>query len=93
MGFSGFVLPAADTWVPELHTARQKILCPYPTYPITTPLQDLMALDVIPDLVRAGVACLKIEGRLKGPEYVAVTTAAYRQACPILSDPNETLVI
>ena len=27
-----------------------------------------------------GVACLKIEGRLKGPEYVAVTTAAYRQA-------------
>ena len=39
-----------------------------------------MALDVIPDLIRAGVACLKIEGRLKGPEYVAVTTAAYRQA-------------
>ena len=52
-----------------------------------------MALDVIPDLVRAGVACLKIEGRLKGPEYVAVTTAAYRQAWPIISDPNETLVI
>ena len=30
------------------------------------------------------LACLKIEGRLKGPEYVAVTTAAYRQARPDL---------
>jgi collagenase-like PrtC family protease len=25
-------------------------------------------------MVEAGVACFKIEGRLKGPEYVAVTT-------------------
>lgn len=39
-----------------------------------------MALDCIPGLIRAGVSCLKIEGRLKGPEYVAVTTQAYRQA-------------
>ncbi len=43
-------------------------------------MQDLMALDCIPGLIRAGVSCLKIEGRLKGPEYVAVTTQAYRQA-------------
>ena len=42
--------------------------------------QDLMALDCIPDLMRAGVGCFKIEGRLKGPEYVAITTAAYRWA-------------
>ncbi|CAL8464366.1 g3901 [Coccomyxa elongata] len=42
--------------------------------------QDLMALDCIPGLIKAGVSCLKIEGRLKGPEYVAVTTQAYRQA-------------
>ncbi len=55
-----------------------------------------MALDVIPDLVRAGVACLKIEGRLKGPEYVAVTTAAYRQARPKpqkLSDPRQNPIV
>ncbi len=43
-------------------------------------MQDLMALDCIPGLIKAGVSCLKIEGRLKGPEYVAVTTQAYRQA-------------
>ena len=39
-----------------------------------------MALERIPDLIKAGVSCFKIEGRLKGPEYVAVTTAAYRWA-------------
>jgi U32 family peptidase len=30
--------------------------------------------------MQAGVACLKIEGRLKGPEYVALTTRVYRDA-------------
>ncbi len=39
-----------------------------------------MALDRVPALIRAGVSCFKIEGRLKGPEYVAITVQAYRQA-------------
>lgn len=42
--------------------------------------QDLMALDYVPDLIEAGVRSFKIEGRLKGPEYVAITTRAYREA-------------
>jgi putative protease len=42
--------------------------------------QDLAGLDVLPDLVRAGVAALKIEGRLKSPEYVANITRVYRRA-------------
>jgi putative protease len=42
--------------------------------------QDLAGLDVLPDLVKAGVHCLKIEGRLKSPEYVANVTRVYRQA-------------
>ncbi len=42
--------------------------------------QDLTGLDVLPDLVRAGVASLKIEGRLKSAEYVASITRVYRQA-------------
>ena len=42
--------------------------------------QDLAGLDVLPQLVRAGVASLKIEGRLKTPEYVASITRVYRQA-------------
>src|SRR5690606_23535123 len=42
--------------------------------------QDLAGLDVLADLVKAGVASLKIEGRLKSPEYVASITRVYRQA-------------
>jgi putative protease len=42
--------------------------------------QDLAGLEVLPDLIRAGVASLKIEGRLKTPEYVANITRVYRQA-------------
>lgn len=41
--------------------------------------QDLAGLEVLPELVRAGVASLKIEGRLKSPEYVASITRIYRQ--------------
>jgi putative protease len=42
--------------------------------------QDLAGLEILPELVRAGVASLKIEGRLKSPEYVASITKVYRQA-------------
>lgn len=42
--------------------------------------QDLAGLEVLPELVKAGVTCLKIEGRLKTPEYVANVTRVYRQA-------------
>ena len=42
--------------------------------------QDLAGLEVLPELVKAGVSCLKIEGRLKTPEYVANVTRVYRQA-------------
>ena len=42
--------------------------------------QDLAGLEILPELVRAGVASLKIEGRLKSPEYVASITRVYRQA-------------
>jgi putative protease len=42
--------------------------------------QDLAAVDLIPDLVRAGVKSFKIEGRLKSPEYVTAVTRVYRKA-------------
>src|SRR4051812_28492874 len=42
--------------------------------------EDLEASSVVADLVRLGVSSLKIEGRLKGPEYVASTTRLYRKA-------------
>jgi len=42
--------------------------------------QDLAAVDLMPELIQAGVVSLKIEGRLKGAEYVALTTQVYRRA-------------
>jgi putative protease len=42
--------------------------------------KDLVGLDAIPALADIGVASLKIEGRLKGPAYVAATVAQYRAA-------------
>ncbi|HOF08954.1 MAG TPA: DUF3656 domain-containing protein [Opitutaceae bacterium] len=42
--------------------------------------QDLAGIDLLPELVRLGIASLKIEGRLKAPEYVASITRVYRQA-------------
>lgn len=41
---------------------------------------DLYALKQIPEIVDMGVAALKIEGRYKDADYVALTTAAYRKA-------------
>jgi len=39
---------------------------------------DLSALGQVPELAAAGVAALKIEGRLKGAEYVDAVVRAYR---------------
>ena len=51
--------------------------------------RDLMLLSRLGELRDAGVASLKIEGRMKRPEYVAVVTAAYRRAlnCAMRGEP------
>jgi putative protease len=40
--------------------------------------KDLAATDHLADIADAGVACLKVEGRKKRPEYVATVTHGYR---------------
>ncbi len=42
--------------------------------------KDLVGLDAVPALAELGVASLKIEGRLKGPHYVATAVHQYRRA-------------
>jgi len=39
---------------------------------------DLSAIEMVPDLVAAGVKSLKIEGRMKSADYVAKVVSAYR---------------
>ncbi|MGG2197769.1 DUF3656 domain-containing U32 family peptidase [Paenibacillus validus] len=42
--------------------------------------KDLAAIELIPELIEAGVKSFKIEGRLKSPEYVANVVGKYRRA-------------
>ncbi|AFK86975.1 MULTISPECIES: peptidase U32 family protein [Thermoanaerobacterium] len=42
--------------------------------------KDLCMIKYIPDVIKAGVTSLKIEGRNKSSYYVAVVTKAYRKA-------------
>lgn len=52
-------------------------------------MNDLCAVDMLPDLQRAGIRCLKIEGRMKSAQYVANTVAAYRMALDNLNKSDE----
>lgn len=41
--------------------------------------KDICTLEILPDLIEAGVYSLKIEGRMKSPEYTAGTVSMYRR--------------
>ncbi|MBI1944777.1 MAG: U32 family peptidase [Deltaproteobacteria bacterium] len=51
--------------------------------------QDLEASALVPELARLGVASLKIEGRLKGPSYVAAAVRLYRAAVDALDADDD----
>ncbi len=46
-------------------------------YPLS--MKDMCALDILPDLIEAGIASFKIEGRMKPPQYSAGVSAIYRK--------------
>ncbi len=60
--------------------------------------QDLASVEILPKILRAGVRSLKIEGRLKAPEYVAAITKIYRNSLDeiwekfVAGVPAETLL-
>ena len=48
--------------------------------------RDVCMRDYLPDLVKAGACSVKLEGRLKRPEYVATIAASYRKGIDLLED-------
>lgn len=55
--------------------------------------KDLCLIDYLPDLLRAGVTSLKIEGRMKSIHYVATVVATYRKAIDAcFADPDHYTV-
>ena len=56
-------------------------------YPLS--LKDLSLAGHLQELRRMGVACVKLEGRMKRPEYVAVVTGIYARAIKEDREPTE----
>ncbi len=56
-------------------------------YPLS--LKDNCLVDKLAELEDAGVACLKIEGRMKRPEYTAVVTGVYAKVLHDHRAPTE----
>lgn len=46
-------------------------------YPLS--MKDMCTINILPELIEAGIDSLKIEGRMKKPEYAAGVTAIYRK--------------
>lgn len=46
-------------------------------YPLS--MKDMCTIYILPELIEAGIDSLKIEGRMKKPEYAAGVTAVYRK--------------
>ena len=47
------------------------------TYPLS--LKDMCTLEILPDICNSGVCSLKVEGRMKPPQYVAGVISVYRK--------------
>lgn len=54
--------------------------------------RDLCSIKYIPDLIKAGVKCFKIEGRMKSPEYVSVVTNIYRKYIDLALSNNPYII-
>lgn len=74
--------PCRQSWRLEDARGREradapgdKLLCP----------KDYLGIRQLPALVRAGVGALKIEGRMKNPDYVFNVVGAYRSALDALA--------
>jgi len=51
--------------------------------------KDMMTLEILDEIVATGVSSLKIEGRMKSPEYVYLVTKAYRDRLDNLKAPMQ----
>lgn len=65
------------------YSFRQQDFCPLS-------LKDMCSVDLLPDILEAGVTSLKIEGRMKQPGYTAAVTGMYRKYLDILLSSDMT---
>lgn len=75
-----YVIKDTDTGV-EFEVGADHILSP----------QDLCTLPFLEELMATNVDCFKIEGRNKGPEYVADVTSVYREMIDLIWEHRNSL--
>jgi len=54
--------------------------------------KDVCTLDILPNLIEAGVKSFKIEGRMKSPEYVGIVTNIYRKYIDLYYSESQYIV-
>ena len=71
----------------EVYEGPKKISKENNSYALNT--KDICTLEILPDLIDAGVCSFKIEGRMKRPEYTAGVTSIYRKYIDIIEKGEE----
>lgn len=61
----------------QIYRDEEKLSKKGQEYPLS--LKDLCTIEILPELILAGMDSFKIEGRMKSAEYVAAVTAIYRK--------------
>lgn len=51
--------------------------------------KDVCTLDILPEIIDTGVLSLKIEGRMKSPQYVGIVTSIYRKYIDLALSSDE----
>lgn len=74
-----------------LHNRALRKNLPAPGEHLLSP-KDLCTVELLPELIKAGVSSLKIEGRMKSPDYVKNVVGVYRSVLDrALTYENEAL--
>ena len=74
------------------YSNNSKIPTKFDTGHLLSP-KDLCGLELLPELINSGITSLKIEGRMKSPEYVAIVTKIYRKYLNLALDKTKTYII
>ncbi|MCQ2501692.1 MAG: U32 family peptidase, partial [Lachnospiraceae bacterium] len=71
----------------EVYENGKKLNGPNTAYPLNT--RDMCTVELLPEILDAGVCSLKIEGRMKKPEYTAGVVSVYRKYLDLLAEYPE----
>ena len=76
----------------EVYDGEKKLGGRKEEYPLSP--KDMCTIDILPEILKAGVYSLKIEGRMKKPEYAAGVTRIYRKYLDLYEkDPRNYRVL